>query len=77
MITVERISSGDGNEYIEIVKEDDGMYLLRKYAQMYDTEEETAYTVEVLPKPASRFASLDLARNESKRLLGLGLLGPN
>lgn len=70
MTTVERIESEDGKRVIEVVREDDGVFVLRKRVKKYDCEEERWYEISERPDPSSRFDDREIAIAEAKALLG-------
>jgi len=69
MEKLRRISSKSGKRFIDVVKAEDGSYLLQKYVEKYDPEEERTYKVRELPDPVSRFGDVSSAVSEAKRLL--------
>lgn len=71
MKIIERICSDSGMQIVEVVQENDGSFMLRKFLRVYDPEEEKFYEVREFPDESSRFGELDVAVNEAKRLLGL------
>lgn len=70
MEKLKRISSKNGARFIDIVKSDDGSFLLQKFVQKYDSEEERTYEVREFPDPVGRYGDLDAAITEAERLLG-------
>ena len=71
MEMLERVFSDSGTQIIEIVRTEDGTYLLQKYVRKYDTEEETFYEIREYPDPSGRFGDLEIALKEAKNILGI------
>lgn len=71
MTKIKRISTEGGKESVEIHQSQDGVFVLQKYVQKYDPEEEVHYEVRVTPDPAGLFGDLDSATQEAKVLLGV------
>jgi hypothetical protein len=71
MITLQRIESEDAKRFIEILRSEDGTFVLRKYVKKYDREEERWYEVREKPDPQGRFADREMAIAEAKVILGL------
>lgn len=71
MTKINRISTEDGKESVEIHQSQEGAYVLQKYVQKYDSEEEVYYEVRVTPDPAGFFGDAASATQEAKVLLGL------
>lgn len=69
MEKLKRISSTCGARFIDVMQAADGSYLLRKFVQKYDSEEERNYEVRELPDPMGRYGDLEAAITEAKRLL--------
>jgi len=69
MITMKRISSVNKNRFIDVVKLDDGSFVLQKFVEKYDPEEDASYVVRELPDPTGRFGELGLAVDEAERLV--------
>lgn len=69
METVKRLKSCENRKIIEIVRDNDGTFLLHEYESKYDTEEETTYEVRVHPDPGGRYASIEVAISEANRIL--------
>jgi hypothetical protein len=70
MEKMDRIFSGDGARFIDVMQSKDGSYLLRKFVRKYDPDEERTYEVRELPDPAGRYGDVDAAVAEARRLLG-------
>jgi len=47
------------------------MYILQKYVQKYDSEEEVFYEVRITPDPAGLFSDIETATKEANVILGL------
>ena len=71
MTKIKRISTENDRESIEIHQSNDGLFVLQKYVQKYDSEEEVYYEVRVTPDPAGLFGDVDSATQEARVLLGL------
>lgn len=71
MSTLQRIESEDGKQSIEILRSEDGTFVLRKHVKRYDREEELWYEVREKPDPHGRFADREMAIAEAKVILGL------
>lgn len=71
MTKIKRISTEDDKESVEIHQSQEGVFILQKYIQKYDSEEEVYYEVRVTPDPAGLFGDVDSATQEAKVLLGL------
>jgi len=71
MEKVKRIYSDCDNRIIEIVKDNDGSYLLHEFARKYDAEEEVTYEIRVLSNLGGRYGYLSSAIEEAKRVLGV------
>ena len=71
MTNAKRISAGDKKTSIEIHQRTDGMYILQKYVQKYDSEEEVFYEVRITPDPAGLFSDIETATKEANVILGL------
>lgn len=71
MTNIKRISGEDKKTIIEIHQRTDGMYMLQKYVQKYDSEEEVFYEVRMTPDPAGLFGDIESATKEAKVILGL------
>lgn len=69
MKRLERISSRSGTRFIDVVQTEDGSYVLQTFVRKYDSEEEQTYEVRELPDPTGRYAELNAAIIEAKRLL--------
>jgi len=69
MEKVEQIHSACGKQVIEVMRDSDGSYILRKFVRKYDLEEEKSYEIRVLPDPVGRFGDFDSAVKEAKNLL--------
>jgi len=71
MAKIKRISTKDGKKSVEIHQSQEGAYVLQKYVQKYDSEEEVYYEVRATPDPVGLFGDIDSATQEAKVLLGL------
>lgn len=69
MKKLDRISSKDGLNFVEIFQLDDRSIVLRRFAKKFDPEEDVFYVIEVLPHPSSRFAELQAAVDEAQRMI--------
>jgi len=69
MRKIERIISGDGLRIFEVFQLDDQSYAIRRFAKKFDPEEDVHYEIEILPHPASRFADLQTAIEEARRMV--------
>ena len=68
---LESVYSTSRKTRIDIIKRVNGCFGLRKYSSRYDREEGVEYFILDLPGPAAIFDSLQSARKEALRLLGL------
>lgn len=71
MTKIKRISTQDNKASVEIHQSKDGTFVLQKFIQKYDSEEEVYYEVRVTPDPAGFFGDLGSATQEARILLGL------
>ena len=71
MTKIKRFSKEDDKVSIEIHESEEGSFVLQKYVQKYDAEEEVFYEVRLTPDPAGLFGDIDSATQEAKVLLGL------
>jgi len=71
MTRVERISSKSGQRFIDVMKHEDGSYLLHQFSCKYDSEEEKNYEVRELPDPSGRFGDFSAAVLEAQRIMNL------
>jgi len=71
MSVLNRIESKDGKRIIEVLREEDGTFVLRKRVRKYDHEEGRWYEIGVRPDPSGRFADHEIAIAEAKALLDL------
>ncbi|MBV1882729.1 MAG: hypothetical protein KUG82_13910 [Pseudomonadales bacterium] len=69
MEKIERVSSVCGMRIIEITRDGDGSYLLRKFVRKYDAEEEKLYEIREYPDPAGRFGDFESAIQEARDIL--------
>ena len=69
MKIVERVRSDCGTRIIEVLRDTDGAYLLRKFSRRYDREEEKEYEIRELPDPCGRFGDLSTAIRKAKSLV--------
>lgn len=69
MERLKRIISKSGTRFVDIVKAEDGSYLLRKFVTKYDFEEDRMYEVRELPDPGGRYGDMESAISEAERLL--------
>ena len=71
MEKIKRIHSDCEKRIIEIVRDDDGSYLLNEFVRKYDSEEEVTYEIRVLSNLGGRYGNLSSAVKEAKRELGV------
>lgn len=71
MTKIKRISAEDNKTSIEIHNRTDGTFILQKYAQKYDSEEDVYYEVRMTPDPVGLFGDFSSATKEAKAILGL------
>ena len=71
MSAPDRIESKDGKRIVEILREKDGSFVLRKRLRKYDCEEDRWYEIGERPDPSGRFANREIAIAEAKAILGL------
>ncbi|MEM0515685.1 hypothetical protein WCN91_09735 [Pseudoalteromonas sp. YIC-827] len=71
MVKIKRFSTEDDKVSIEIYLSQEGSFVLQKFVQKYDSEEEVFYEVRVTPDPAGLFGDIDSATQEAKALIGL------
>lgn len=69
---IEQVTSDSGERIIEVMRDNDGSYILHKFIRKYDPEEETSYEIRAFPDPIGRYGDFDSAIKEAKYLLGIG-----
>ena len=69
MEKIKRIYSDCNKRILEIVKDDDGSYLLHEFERKHDSEEEAIYEIRVLSNIGGRYRDLESAVQEARYIL--------
>ena len=69
MISLKHVLSKSRNRFIDVIKSEDGSYMLQQYVIKYDPEEDLSYKVRELPRPTGKYGDLESAINEAERLM--------
>ena len=73
MSALNRIESKDGKRIVEVLRDEDGTFVLRKRVRKYDRDEDRWYEIRERPDPSGRFADREAAVAEANALLRLNV----